>query len=344
MNNGRNVCFRILRILGGGAVLVLGVLSTLGSGGGGGDQAGAAPGAAPSPITNLNFDAHNSVTAARSAAVVMSFFPGLTTLDQRIMTTLATSAPGNSPFDLAMCLNAGLSILTWIDGDHSGDLSMGDSTSLQFTDCDLDGNGTVTTGTVKFGFTSVNPDPLPNSNSFNAAVNLNVANASGTRTIAANFGTTTSTQNGIDFTYVYTTHGSTSQELAVSENGAALTQFGCFKVTETFSTADSPGTYKLSPGGVINAADTIMSLAEGGQLSFVNAWVESGTQRLLGFAAPKCAIIGAADGSDGTDGSYIDMEALGGDKLRLHTLDAANIELYSGETTWEALLNPFGGP
>ena len=65
MNKGHKARFHIPRILGGGAVVVFGILSLLGSGGGGGDQFGAAPGEAPSPITNLNFDANNSVNAAR---------------------------------------------------------------------------------------------------------------------------------------------------------------------------------------------------------------------------------------------------------------------------------------
>ena len=342
MNNSRNVGFRILRILGGGAVVIFGILSLLSSGGGGGDQFGAAPGEAPSPITNLNFDANNSVNAARSAALVMSFFPDFTSLAHRIITTLAASDPGNSPFDLAMCINAGNSMLTWIDSDHSGDISIGDSTSLQLKDCDLEGNGAVITGTVKFGFTSVDPDPLPNSYSFNAAVDLRLANAPGTMSFTANFGAAESTQNGTDFKNSYTAHDSTSQELAVSENDTALYQLGCFKVTETFSTADSPGTYQLTPSGVINTSGTIMSMAEGGQLSFVNNWLESGTERLLGSAAPGCVVVGAPDGSDSSNGSYIDIEALGGDGLRLHTFDASNIEFNTADTTWKTLLDSIG--
>ena len=342
MNKGHKARFHIPRILGGGAVVVFGILSLLGSGGGSGDQPGAAPGEAPSPITNLNFDADNSVNAARSAALVMSFFPGFTNLAHRIITTLSASDPGNSPFDLAMCVNAGYSMLTWIDSDHSGDISIGDSTSQLLMDCDLDGNGAVTTGTVKFGFTSVDPDPLPTSCSFNAAVNLHLANDPGTMSFTANFGAAASTQNGTDFTNIYTAHDSTSQELAVSENGIAMNQLGCFKVTETFSTADSPGTYQLTPSGVINTSGTIMSMAEGGQLSFVNNWLESGTERLLGSAAPGCVVVGAPDGSDSSNGSYIDIEALGGDGLRLHTFDASNIELNTADTTWKTLLDSIG--
>ena len=277
---------RALRLATSGFVVIFGILGALGSGGGG--DAGVPPAAeAPTPVTHHYFDTNNSITAARAAATVTAFFPGFTSLEQRIMSTLAVSDPGNSPFDLAMCANSGHAMLTWIDGDHSGDLSAGDSTSLHFTDCDLDGNGALTTGNVKFGFTGVNPDPLPNSVSLNAALNLKVANGADITNLTANFGTMASTQDGITFTNVYTAYGSTNQELTFAENDTASTQFGCFKVTQVSNTADGPGIYKLSISGVINAADTIMSLASDELLSFVNDWLESGTQQLLG--APSSA-------------------------------------------------------
>jgi len=343
MNNGHRSRFRVLRLATGAIVVVFGILSALGSGGGG-DTGGAPSGEAPAPVTKHYFDVNNSISAARAAVAVTAFFPGFTTFEQRIMTTLAASDPGNSPFDLAMCANAGRSMLTWIDGDHSGDITAGDSTSLQFTDCDLDGNGAVTTGTVKFGFTGVNPDPLPNSVSLNAAVNLKVANGADTTAVTGNFGTMASTQDGIEFTNIYTAYGSTNQELALAENNTALTQFGCFKVTQVFSSADGPGIYKLSSSGVINASDTIMGLANDEQLSFVNDWLESGTQHLLSSAPSGCTVLGVTDGIEGSDGSYLNIEALGGGNLRLRTFDASNLELNTTDTTWEALLKPIATP
>jgi hypothetical protein len=35
----------------------------------------------------------------------------------------------------------------------------------------------------------------------------------------------------------------------------------------------------------------------------------------------------------------MDMEALGGGNIRLHTLDAENVEFNTADTTWETLLN-----
>lgn len=340
MKKAHNDHNRLPRLAGIGAVIVFGILSVVGSGGGGSDsQAPAAAAEPPSAIKALNFDATNSVTAAHSAAAVMSFFPGFTAVDRQVLAMLAASDPANSPFDLAMCVNAGHSMLTWIDADHSGDLSAGDSASLQFTGCDMDGGGAASTGTVKFGFTSVDTDPLPNGVTFNVSTNLAVSNAADTTVFTASFGTMSNTQDGINFTDTYTAHDSSDQKLTVTKNGNALFQFGCFSVTQTFSVADGAGTYQLLPSGVINDSDTIMSLADGEQLSFVGNWLESGTKRLLSSSAPHCATLGIPDGVDDSDGSYIDMQALGGGNIRVHTFDASNIEFNTKDTTWEALLN-----
>jgi hypothetical protein len=327
---------KFLRSMGSGALVVLGILSALGSGGGG-DTVATPSGATPSSVAAFNFNAGNTVTAARFAASAMSFFPKLSALEQKILAALAASDPGNSPFDLAMCANTGHSMLAWIDGDHSDDLSMGDSASLQFTNCDMDGNGASASGTVKFGITSVDPDPLPDSVSLNISVNLTITDAPDTKVLIANFGATSSTPDNTDFTDVYTAHDASGQKLAVTQNGSALFEFGCFSVTQTFSVADSAGTYTLSPSGVINASDSIMSLAGGPQLSFVSDRIESGTTRLLSLSAPGCATLGVAGGVGDSDGSYIDMVALGGG-VRLHTFDAANTEINTTNTTWDALL------
>ena len=48
------------------------------------------------------------------------------------------------------------------------------------------------------------------------------------------------------------------------------------------------------------------------------------------------------DGVDGSDGSYINIEALGGGNLRLRTFDASNLELNSTDTAWKSLLKTNG--
>lgn len=328
----------LLRITGSGAVMIFGILSILGSGGGGSDVSGTPSGATPSSIKAFNFNAGNTTAAAQVAASTMAFFSDFSTLGETILTTLAASDPANSPFDLALCMNTGTSKLSWIDGDQSGDMSIGDSATLQFTNCDLDGSGATTTGTAKLGVTSVNTDPLPNSVGLNVAVNVAITDTSDTTTYVANFAETSSTTDNTSFTNVYTANDTSAQHLTVAKNGSTLYEFGCFNVTKSFSLADGSGTYKLQPSGVINATDAIMSLAGGPELSFISDQMEAGTKRLLSLSVPECATLGVPNGVSDSDGSYIDMEALGGGNVRLHTFDASNAEQSTIDTTWDALL------
>jgi len=325
-----------LRIAGSGTVVIFGILSILGSGGGS-KVSGTPSGTRPSSIKAFNFNAGNSVAAAQVAASIMAFFSDFSTLGHTILTTLAVSNPANSPFDLALCTNTGMSKLSWIDGDQSDDISIGDSATLQFTDCDLDGNGATTTGTAKFGVTSVNADPLPNSVGLNAAMNVAITAAPDTTSYTANFAETSSTVDNTKFTSVYTANDTSAQLLTVAKNGSILYEFGCFNVIKSFSIADGVGTYKLQPSGVINAANAIMSLAGGPELSFISDQMEAGKQRLLSISVPECATLGIPYGVGDSNGSYLDMEALGGGNVRLHTFDAANVEQSTIDTIWDAL-------
>lgn len=329
-----------VRAMAGGLVFLLGILSTLGSGGGKNND-GSVSGATPSSITAFNFDAGNTLDAAHSAAAAMAFFPNFTSTARQIQTTLAASSPDNSPFDISvsMCANAGHAMLTWIDADHSGDLSIGDSAALLLTNCDLDRSGATATGTVKLGVTSVDASPPSDSVGVNASVNLAVNKAPDTTILTGYFKATSSTANNADFTYTYTTSGSASQKLTATKNGGALFELGCFNVTETFNIADGAGTYKLASSGVVNAAKSLMSLANGRQLAFISNHLESGNQHLLSSSTPACAAVGAPAGAGGADGSHIDMEALGGDTVRLHTFDTSHLEVSTTDTTWIALLN-----
>ena len=82
-----------------------------------------------------------------------------------------------------------------------------------------------------------------------------------------------------------------------------------------------------------------MALADGPQLTFVGDRLESGTKRLLSLSVPECVALGVPGGVGDTDGSYLDMEALGGGGIRLHTFDAGGVEFKVMDTTWDALLN-----
>jgi hypothetical protein len=334
-----NKCLKsFLRITGGGTVVIFGILSILGSGGGGNDVSSIPSGTTPSSIKAFNFNAGNSMAAAQVAASTMAFFSDFSTLGQTILTTLAASSPANSPFDLALCMNTGASKLSWIDSDQSGDMSIGDSATLQFTNCDLDGSGATTAGTAKLGVTSVDTDPLPNSVGLNVAVNVTITDTPDTTTYIANFAETSSTADNTNFTNVYTANDTSAQHLTVAKNGSMLYEFGCFTVTRAFSLADSTGTYKLQPGGVFNVTDAIMSFAGAPDLSFISEQMEAGTKRLLSLSVPECATLGVPNGVSDSDGSYIEMEALGGGNMRLHTFDATNVEQSTIDTTWDALL------
>lgn len=294
---------------------------------GGGDTTG---------VNAFNFTADNSITAAQLAANTMSFFPAFTQVGHAIISELVVSDPNNSPFDLGICANAGSSILSWTDTDSSGDLTAGDTTSLAFTDCDIDG---IANGTVNFAVTSADLDQTPpDSIAMNVTTNLSIFDDPDILTFSASFKAEMSTEYNNDvFTLAYTADDPSGEKIAVSENGALLYQFGCFNVSETYSPS-TLGTYSLATAGVLNAANNIMSLAGGPAVNFSNDMMESGTKRLLSLAVPECATVGVANGVGDSDGSYLDIEATGGGNITLRTYNDANAEVFSTVTTWNSLL------
>lgn len=336
-----------LRGMGVAAVIILGILSAVGSGSGGGgfDSGGGTPsGSTPSSIKAFNFDGSNTVTAAQLAANAMSFFSNFTDLGQEVIDMLLTSDPNNSPFDLTTgCQNPGDNPdakLIWTD-NGDGIISVGDKATLQFTNCDLDGSGATGTGTVDFVVTGVDPDPLPNSVGLDVSVNVTFNDSPDIIKYTATFGVMSSTPNNADVTVVYTADDTKGHNLTVTKNGVTRFKFACFNVTKAYNVGTNPGTYALSANGVINASDSIFSLVGGPppQMSFVSDWMESGTKRLESLSSPACATAGAPNGVGDSDGSYINMEAQGGGMVRLHTFDVANVEFFTTDTIWNDLLN-----
>jgi hypothetical protein len=337
MKNSNKKLNRFLRISGTMTLIMLGSLSISGCGGGGGDDDGAGDGTGTSGTI---FNQDNTVSAAQLAADTMSFFPAFSEVSQEVITLLAVSDPGNFPLDLVgVCANAGTAKVSWNDADSSGDLSAGDTVSLLFTNCDIDG---IASGTIDIAVTSAELDQLPpDSVAFAASVNLNISDAAGTATFTANFDANWSTQDDIDFINVYTADDASGKKLTVSENGVTLFQFGCFNVTHAFNVNTGTGIYQLTPDGVINAANKIMSLLGNTPLDFINDTMESGTKHLWGVSMPvSCTTVGVpSTGVSGSDGSYILMEALGGGIIRLHTFDAQNVEFFTVDTTWDLLID-----
>lgn len=328
---------RFLRFVGVGAVVVFGILSTLGSGGGG-DGGSSGGGGGGTSVTAFNFNASNSLTAAQYAASVLAFFPDYNQIALGVLDTLTSSNPSNSPFDLAGCSNVSGPTLSWNDVDSSGDLSAGDTATLDFNNCDLDGGGSFVTGTLGITVNSASFGALPNSFDVTVSINLTIITGSDTSVIAGSFGHTATTTNGTDFTSTYSGTDSSNQVVTDTENGSVLFKFGCFSVTQTFNVGSS-SSYGLTASGVINASNAILSLASGASLSFVSDQLESGTQRLLSLANPSCANLDVGSGVSDSDGSYIDMEALGGGSVRLHTYDSSDVEFNTINTTWDALRN-----
>ena len=327
-----------MRAVGIAAVGIFGVLSTLGSGGGGGDSNFS--GNPPSSIKAFNFDANNTFTAAQLAATAMSFFPRFTAVRQQIIDTLINSTPGNSPFNLdAICNGTGHAQLSWNDADGSGDLSQGDTLTLLLTGCDLDGSGATVNGNIGFVVSSsvTITSPTAYSIPFTISINLQINDTGSTTAIVGEFGDSLSTSDGNTYTDAFMGDVAANQMLAVTEDGSSFLQFGCFNLTQVG--VPNSGTYGLSASGVINASNAILSLASGPQLSFVSDNMESGTKRLLSSSVPDCATLGVPNGVADSDGSYIDMEALGGGNIRLHTFDSTNSEIHTEDTTYNALLN-----
>ena len=336
MKNSNKKLNRFLRISGTMALIIFGILSVSACGGGGGDDDGDGD---VTGVTPFYFNAGNTVEAAQLAADAMSFFPAFSKVSQEVITLLAVSDPGNFPLDLVgVCANAGTAKVSWNDADSSGDLSAGDTVSLLFTNCDIDG---IASGTIDIAVTSaeLNLQP-PESVEFAASVNLNINDAAGTATFTANFDASWSTTNDSDFINVYTADDASGQKLTVSENGVTLYQFGCFNVTHAFYIGNSEGTYQLTPDGVINAADRIMTLAGRPLLGFINDAMESGTKQLVSVPMPECTAVGIPSTWVGfSDGSYIEMEALGGGNIQLHTFDVDGTEFFTVDTTWDLLMD-----
>jgi len=290
-------------------------------------------------LTAFNFDAGNSTLAAEIAAVAMSFFPEFTAISTTVTGILVNQSPSGSPFSLSIC-TFGTASVEWNDADGSTDLTVGDTATLTVTNCDFDGGGDTVNGTVTITATNVNLVAPPASTlGYTVAVNLTISGTD-TTTIAANFSATTSTPNGADFTSVYTAADTSGQTASVTQNGTEYYRMGCFNATLMYTgTEIVAGNTDMTVDGVIVAANKVMSLAAGANLSFYNGYMGLGTRRLLSMSVPECASIGVPNGVSDSDGTYLDMEATGGGNITLHTFNSTHTETNTVYTMWDALTN-----
>ncbi len=299
-------------------------------------------GLAPTGLPAFNFNSGNAETAAELAASVMSWFSEYTQASQTMLTVLGFSDPNSSPIDLSLIMCAsGRAILTWDDADVHVlfDLTPGDSASLQFTDCDRDGTGETVSGAIDVHFLKVGQMSPDLAIEHTVTLDLSITSPTKTTGIAANFMAYVDTPTGHDYTNTYSAADTTDQVLAITRNGVEYLKLGCFSVSATFEILGllNDKTANLSPGGAINASNKIFSLDGGSTVSVVTGVFESGTQRLLSVSVPDCGAIGAPNGVADSDGSYLDMEMLGGNVVQLVTYDINGVQTSTLTTMWEAL-------
>jgi hypothetical protein len=120
----------------------------------------------------------------------------------------------------------------------------------------------------------------------------------------------------------------------MTENGAEYFKLGCFNVIHTFDTANIvDGNYELASSGAINASNTVLSMAGGSALSFMDNAMDAGKQHLLSVSQPAGASVGSPNGVGDSDVSYMVMEAITGSIIGLHTYDANGVKASRVETT-----------
>ena len=298
------------------AVIMIGSLGILGACSSDDDDPGIVSGAT---VSAFNFDANNTTIAAEIAAAAMDFFPTFNEIGLVMIETLSTGNPEESPFvNVIPCTNAptGSTSLSWVD-NGDGVLSVGDTATLTFDVCDLEGDGETISGTVTFAATSLSVVP-PSTLGIDVSINLTIKLDPDTTTVAGDFVLTISSADGVNFTNVYKAIDALGHALTITENGTPYFKAGCFTVTQTYSIPSvHGGMYDLAPSGAINAS--------------------TGTQRLLSVSQPDCASIGAPNGVADSNGSYMDMEAITAGLLTLHTFDVNDVEIFTVNTSWTAL-------
>ena len=289
----------------------------------------------------FNFDATNTEVAAEMAASAMSFFPIYAELSQTVITVFRIVEPMYSPFTLSQILCvSGRVVLYWDDNDVSRDFSAGDSASLQLADCDLmNGTGDTVSGSIDIDFSTVDESQPGFSSTHTALVDVTIGSAIAKKGFVSAFSGSVDTADGRDYSSVYTAADTNDQTLAISESGVDYLTLGCFSVKATYDLLGllNDRTVDLSFGGAINASDKILSLDGGSTVSVLIGIFEFGTQRLLSMSEPNCVATGTLHDVADSDGSYIDMEMLGGNVVQLSTYDRNDDPTFSIVTTWDQL-------
>ena len=282
----------------------------------------------------------NEMYAAKMAKFPMTLFPAFTQLGHEILSVLENADPNNSPFELAMCMNAptGSATVTWLDKDGDLELSTGDDANLTVINCDTDNDGTLISADIAITFTNVDVDNLPRIKEMDASMSFTITHISGPISFTGSFAVSNQTLDDINYTNTFIASDTPGQILAISQNNAPLYRFGCFNVVHSFGIA-VPDTYDLATAGVINVATYIMSLEKDPPITFINNAPFSGTQRLRSQSVPYCAAVDVPNGVSDSNGAYIDIEAkIDGDRDILIKVFLVNDTLLWSVPFWWDLL------
>ncbi|MEW6489475.1 MAG: hypothetical protein AB1578_16355 [Thermodesulfobacteriota bacterium] len=341
-----------------GSILAL-ALASAGCGGGGG-------GGGDGEVQGFRFTQADMSEAAGVGAAMTEIFPGVTEVTMMVLGSIIEGPPPARQAalvvpigDLGLCVT-GTAELTWDDRDNDAALSSGDAATLAFTDCDMDDEGTLTSGTASFSFTSVE---LPTA--VIALVTLDITSegtldgAPATEGFSGSFRLALATADGATFTATFGAPNR-SDVVRFSLNGEVLGQFGCFDVVQTFS-RESPEAYTLAPRGIGNVGGQILQLGSywgpDVPLSFQPGFgpepvPTSGTLTYLSFDGrpntppsfgelSACTVVGSPGEVD-TDNSSLLLTATGGENILLevfNNLDLVPPPIAQVNTTWSALMD-----
>ncbi|MGW8181393.1 MAG: hypothetical protein ACWGQW_21910 [bacterium] len=323
------------------------------------DDNGTPPAPPQQTASAYNFTEANMEQAAADAVDAISPFNDIAGLMLQIIQTLATPAVpqiqsvviGPVPI-VGVCQNepAGSVSYTLDDADNSLTPTPGDTVSLTFTNCDLDGMGAVTNGTVTSVLTLFTPSTFPPLFSqatmdvtFNLTSTETVNGSTITETYAASFTFDAQQTTDIDGSVTFT-----GGNITVTGSDGT-NQMGCFTITFAYGSTS----YDMAVDAVVNLNGLVMTVSttnyvgEAEPLLFFQIFPEptypDGGALFL-FSGGTCADAGVPDGvPDATDlsvyvGAIPGVGDLGPDDIQLLLIEVATSNtLAEIFTTWSAL-------
>jgi hypothetical protein len=227
---------------------------------------------------------------------------------------------------------------------------VGLTASLTFSDCDLEGDGTLIDGPVSLAFAGIPQGGPPLDVDADVTLNITITDDEGSEVITGSFGLSIDSSDLVDYTAIFTAEG--AAEFLKAGQGSQSITFGCFNIILSFSPSPpsdlGSGYFLLSPNAVINAGGKIFSISSGGfsPLDFMPYPVEDasypdeGGMRFFSFVlGDGCAAAGVPGGVGDSDESNFILTALPGDDddVTLELRDSEDVVQATVNTTWSAL-------